>query len=240
MTTQTTERRRYRVKPRREDIDTVVLGQHPLAQLTIYPDLVLLTRDDGTGWRSYPITPAALAQTFSSAPNVFGILPPHTLGCGTLNGIRFYAVYVPPRQVTLTTPLRTYTIPLPPLVWAGRGREYRVYALAEEGQPTNEVPLYQAPFPNTYRNGAICWGEVKELQEATPATLLPMLDLFLTGSQFNHHVANDKSIRRPGSILALYDDLATEQAERYPLDDLLPTGNSLVWLLSGGAWGGGQ
>jgi hypothetical protein len=102
------------------------------------------------------------------------------------------------------------------------------------------VALYQAPFPNTYQNGGICWGEVTTLKDATPATLLPTLRLFLEGSLFNNHVANEKSSRRPGSILALYDDLVAEQADSYPLDDLLPVGASLVWLLSGGAWGGGR
>jgi PRTRC genetic system protein B len=232
--------RRYRVRPRREDIDTVVIGQQPLAQVTIYDDLVLLTRDDGSGWRSYPVSPDALAQVFSNAPNVFGILPENTLGCGTINGVRFYAVYVPPQRVTLKTTQRDYDLPLPPLVWAGWGRDYRIFALAEAGYPTREVALYHAPFPNTYKDGRICWGEITTLQDATPATLMPTLGLFLEGSLFNNHVANDKSIRRPGSILALYDDLVAEQADGYPLDDLLPVGASLVWLLSGGAWGGAR
>jgi len=240
MTVYSRKLRRYRVQPRREDIDVVVLGKSPLAQVTIYSDLVLLTRDDGTGWRSYPVSPDALAQVFSNAPNVFGILPQNTLGCGTISGVRYYAVYVPPQRVTIRTPGREYTIPLPPLVWAGQGKDYRVYALAEADYPTKEVALYQAPFPNTYKDGRICWGDVRELKDASPNTLMPMLGLFLEGSLFNSHVANDKSIRRPGSILALYDDLVAEQADTYPLDDLLPVGNSIVWLLSGQAWGGGQ
>jgi hypothetical protein len=41
----------------------MILDQLPLAQICIYENCVVLTRREPTGaWRSYPISPEALAQ----------------------------------------------------------------------------------------------------------------------------------------------------------------------------------
>ncbi len=64
--------------------------------------------------------------------------------------------------------------------------------------------------------------------------MLPMLDLFLTGSQFNTHLANGKSVRYSLNVLLRYPELDPEQP--YPLDDLIPAERHLSWLLAGGPW----
>lgn len=231
--------RERRVRPPRPDI--VVAGDTPpLAQLTIYPSLVLLSRRDAHGRaRSHPISPDALGQVLGKVPTSSGLLPPNTLATGTINGTPYYVLWLPPVKRTLHTPDRDYTIPCPPLVWAGHGSDYRVWALGQSSYPQREQPLYDPPFPNSYRHGSICWGDVEARPQASPKTLLKVFGLFIE-SYFNLHVANNKSVAYPVSVLARWQQLVESKAKAYPLDDLMPAERSLGWLVGGGPWKDGR
>lgn len=230
--------RRHVVRARRPDV--AVVGAAPLAQITIYPDVTLLTRRSGRVWRQYPVSPAALAETLAGVPATSGLLPPNTLATGRLQGAPFYVVYVPAQRVTLRTEKQRFTIPLPPLVWAGWRAEYRLFALATDAPPTSaRAPLMLGPFPNLFAHGGICWGTSDPRPQAAPDTLAPTLQLFLTGSYFNLHLANGKSRAFPTSVIAQWQALKTAKAEAYPLDDLQPANLVLDHLVSGRAFGGG-
>lgn len=222
----------------------MLLDTPPDLQLDIYPNLVVLTRRlQGGGWRSYPVDPAAVAQTLGKLPQSAGLLPPNTLTTGLIGGLPFYVVYLPPRQVCLTIAIGVdeapYTIMTPPLVWGGCQHAYRIYALNQDGHPTDpSLPLCHAPFPNVYEDGGICWGDADARPEAAPGTLEAALQLFLRGSRFSFHVAGKKSRRWAANIVAHYADLLPD--ETYPLDDLIPMGQPLDWLLSGEAWRGAR
>jgi PRTRC genetic system protein B len=218
--------------------DVAILGETPLAELRIYESAVLLTRRDGKSWRQYPIEPDQLAQLLGKLPSASGILPAHTLGNGIKNGAPFYVVYVPSHRARLQMPQgRTYTIPLPPLIWCGHRRNYRVWALGTSAYPDRDLPLFKAPFPNCYVDGRICWGNVGQIPEATPKTISQVRRLFLEESEFNLHVADGKSVAFPVSVVARWQQLETSGAESYPLDDLMPSECSLFWALSG-SWVG--
>jgi hypothetical protein len=232
-----------KLTPRPCPSEAVVLDQPPLQQLSIYADVVILTRRTATGgWRSYPIAPDALAATLSRVPTLSGLLPPGTLGTGTIGGQPLYVLAIPPMRQVLqiardATRATTRTITLPPLIWAALGGDYRVWALDTLASPTPSTPLMRAPFPNVQQNGSICWGDVGRPGAAMAQTVRPALDAFLT-SRFNTHLDNGKSVRKPASVLALYAELEADQP--YPLDDLMPAERSLGWLLAGGPWGGAQ
>lgn len=231
-------RTRYRPAPRA--LDVVVTAGEPLAQITIYDDLTLLTRRHHGRWTQYPITPAALGDVLGSAPPASGLLPPHTLGTGRMHGQAFTVVYVPPSVRTLRMEVGSYTIPLPPLVWAGCGTDYRIWALATPEYPRrDDVPLMVAPLPNCYADGRPCWGSSAPRPEATPGALRGALTLFLEESYFSLHLANAKSVQFPTSVLARWQHLVEAGAGLYPLDDLVPTVYQLRWLLAGGPWEGG-
>lgn len=231
--------RRRRVAARRPDV--AVTGAEPLAQITIYPDVTLLTRRAGKRWRQYPVSPAALAETLGRVPAGSGLLPPHTLATGRHQGAPFFVVYVPPRRATLRTEKQRFTIPLPPLVWAGWRTEYRLFALATADRPTRDTaPLMRAPFPNLYETGGICWGDSDRRPEAAPDTLERVLKLFLEGSYFNLHLAGGKSRAFPNSVLAQWAALKKAKAEAYPLADLQPANVLLSHLVSGRVFGGGS
>lgn len=235
MTMQTETRQRLRPRPR--PLEVVVTEGEPLLQISIYEQATLLTRRKGARWTQYAVSPDALAQVLAGTPIASGLLPPHTLGTGRVAGEPFYVVYVPPSVRTLRMEVGSYTIPLPPLVWAGRGSDYRIWALGAAGQPDRpSAPLFVAPFPNCYRSGAVCWGSSDPRPTASPGTLLQVLRLFLEESYFNLHLANDKSLAFRASVVARWAQLAEGGADAYPLDDLLPAGAQLASVLAGQPW----
>jgi len=215
--------------------DVAILGEQPIAELRIYESAVLYTRRDNRSWRQYPIEPDQLAQLLGKLPNASGLLPPLTLGNGLKNGAPFYVVYVSAHTARMQMPNdHTYTIPLPPLVWCGHRREYRVWALGVESYPDRDLPLFKAPFPNCYQDGRICWGNVSQIPEATTKTISAVRKLFLEESAFNLHVSDHKSLAFPVSVVAQWQALTASGADHYPLDDLMPAECSLFWALSGG------
>lgn len=229
---------RNRPRPRRPDV-AVAGDRAPLATIAIYDDVTLLARRTALGaWRQYPVSPDALAETLSRRPQASGLLPRDTLGTGRVAGVPFLVTYVPPGVRTLRTPQRDYRIPLPPLVWAGCGEDYRLFALAAEDYPaSHDLSLQKAPFPNCYADGRICWGDVEQRRPARADTLAATLTLFLEGSLFNSHLAQEKSVRYRASVLARWQALARRREPGgYPLGDLLPAGVTLGWLLRGAPW----
>jgi hypothetical protein len=217
------------------------MDEQPKVQLSIYPHGILQTIKTPGGYRTYPVSAEALAQVLGRVPTASGLLPPNTIGTGVIHGVPFYVLYVPPRPATLIIEgqqkRRTITIQTPPLIWAGGGTHYRIFALAQEGYPTSVgVPLYRAPFPNCSEYGSICWGSSDARPKADPKTLIQVLDLFLEGSVFNTHLSNGKSVRHPANVMAGYKGLSARKP--YPLDDMLPAERTLAWLLAGKPWGG--
>lgn len=215
---------------------TMVIDRKPSIQIGIFADAVYLTRRHGCGWMSYPISPEDLASALSKLPTSSGLLPPNTIGTGTVNGQRFYVLSVPPRRAELRIAGRKQPRPIqtPPLIWAGCGQDYRIFALNSLEPPQAQSALYHAPFPNTYPTGAICWGTTEPRGDAAPATMLTALAHYLEGSAFNQHLVQQRSRSHPRSIIAHYRQLSAETP--YPLDDLVPAGHDLGWLLSGQAW----
>jgi hypothetical protein len=224
---------RGRPRPLRQ---TMVIDQQPVVQIGIFEDAIYLTRRQGHGWVSYPISPEDLSAALSKLPTSLGLLPPNTLGTGTINGQRFYVLSILPRSAALRIAglKRLHTIQTPPLIWAGCGQDYRIFALNTREPPRLHSELYHAPFPNTYDLGSICWGSADRRGDAAPETMLVTLDLYLEGSSFNSHIAQNRSRSRPRSVMALYRKLGAETP--YPLDDLVPAGHDLAWLISGQAW----
>jgi PRTRC genetic system protein B len=228
---------RGRSRPLRQ---TMVIDRVPRVQIAIFDDCIYLTRRQGQGWVTYPIRSEDLAEAVGNLPTVSGLLPPNVLGTGTVHGYRFYVQYVAPRKAALHVvgQLRPCVIQTPPLIWAGCGQDYRVFALNTLERPEARSLLYHAPFSNTYDQGGICWGSTDPRGDAGPATMEAALGLYLEGSFFNSHFGQQRSRRKPRSVMALYRSLSADTP--YPLDDLMPAAYNLEWLLTGRAWQEGR
>lgn len=230
-----------RPKPYRREV--AIMDTPPLAQICIYPNTVILTRRDSTGaWRSYPISPEALAQALGKLPISAGLLPEGTISAGLHQGEPFYVQHLRPAKRRLMvseggTPT-AYTIELPPLIWAGWRNQYRIFALNTTTALAADTPLYHAPFPNVFiPQGTICWGNVR-VPAATASAMAVALKLFLEESQFNTHLDDGKSKVASGSILTQWRELAKPKTPpAYPLADLIAAGRRLGSLLDGSIWG---
>ncbi len=216
----------------------VVFDTPPKLQLDFFENCIILTQRTKVGWSSYPIDAADVAQALSNVPSSTGLLPPNTLAYGIAQGSPYYCIYVPPRVIKLSfddwASGGTFHIPTPPLIWSGWKRDYTIWALNTLEYPSEETLLAYAPFPNVYTtDGGICWGDSDERAIASPSTIMPMLDLFLTGSRFNTHLAGSKSNRAAGNITNLYYQI--NGLGSYPLDDLRLASRTVGDVIKG-AW----
>ncbi len=219
--------------------DVLPTDESPLLDIRIYPSYALITRQNALIWESYPVSPQALADSLTGIPQTSGLLAPNTLAWGRVQGQPMLVCLFPPRMATIRTDRteqRTYQLPLPPLVFGGCRNDYRIWALNQDTYPGVRTPLCVAPFPNSYKDGSICWGNVGTCPAVSAENLKKVLRLFLEESLFNAHVADGKSKLFPVSILAHWNVLDTQQETAYPLDDLVPTPQTLDWLCEGGPW----
>ncbi len=110
-------------------------------------------------------------------------------------------------------------VPLPGLVMAAAGQNYYLWAVkAREFSP--QLPVYQAPLPNVYHDGRICWG-TNRVATATAQNLPAAWQLFIS-SPFNLHLAQGKSKRFSENILPQLNRLAGAGSKTYPARDLVP------------------
>lgn len=201
------------------------MQQPLLMRLDIYPEAVLRTvytaDQDGHPVASDEVSPFDVAAALAGLDTGTGILPERVLFYRQAGPEYHIGVYLPPEprllHVTDGEAILEFAVPCPPLVFAGRGTAYHVYALGADGWPDARARLYQAPFPNVHTGGNICAGNV-QFPACAPDIIHAAAKLFFE-SGFSQHLRNAKSRTHEHNVLALYRGLAG--AESYPLDDLI-------------------
>lgn len=210
----------------------------PPFSLHFYQDQITVTRRQGLSLAHYPVDARDLLAALRDLPISSGLLPCgrpdrplHMLAWRCRQGAVSLTAYLPPWQQTVTLldgagREYTYTLPLPPTLLQGEERRYRLFALA--GPPAGPAtPLYRYPLPNIHDNGVICAGDAG-LPTAAADTLDAALDA-LFAARFQAHLLNQRCRRYPDDVRRLLADL--DSAAAFPLDELLPAGNTLSTLL---------
>jgi hypothetical protein len=113
--------------------------------------------------------------------------------------------------------LRTYHIPMPPLVFVGSGNAYQICAVKRRPRDDHEA-LYHAPFSNVHYYGDICQGNTP-FPVCSPQTMGAALSLFMENSLFNGDLSRGKSHRFPDDVRELWAKLEGEK--RFPLSELV-------------------
>lgn len=202
------------------------LIQHPRARLDLYEEAVVLTRYEGDDRRtSYPVAVDDLVAAFSRVPVSSGPLPANCLFWGRENGQIRIAIYVPGRRWRLQTAERNFHIPLPPLLFAGAGEQYRVFAVKRRPQAM-PFELYHCPTPNVHPTGVVCQGSAP-FPGCASDTIERALNLFLEGSLFNGDLAVNKCRSFPDDVRWLWAQL--EGVRRFPIGELVPVNTVLDW-----------
>jgi len=168
---------------------------------------------------SKPVTLDSLALALAGIPMSTGLLPPNALFYTMVGATNFTGVYVPPAVHALRTPERIYHVPLPGMVFAGHGRTYELYALADDGWPTGSAALHYPPLPNIFNNGAVCQGEMA-FPECTPGNIWAVWEQYVIGSYFTGHIATGRT-KSTGSIFDVWAKLESEQVNQFPREELV-------------------
>ena len=132
-------------------------AQWPLVRLDLYEQAIILTRFQEKGTASYPVSVHDLAAALTDVPVSSGLLPANTLFWQRREGQTYIGIYVPGRRWTVLVGERQLTVPMPPLIFTGRGNHYAVYAIKRRPRDAH-CRLYHAPCPNVHSHGAICQG----------------------------------------------------------------------------------
>ncbi|NES98404.1 MAG: hypothetical protein F6K32_25150, partial [Desertifilum sp. SIO1I2] len=89
------------------------------------------------------------------------------------------------------------------------------------------TPLYAAPLPNVYPDGAICFGEAHP-PSCTALQIRQAWEIFWK-SNFSDHLVQNKSKRYPQDVLQQLIQVANKK--RYSVKDLVPFNSSLSDVL---------
>lgn len=210
--------------------------QMPQLRLDFYETAIILSRWQADGRiTTYPVSIQDVVTACTNVEMSSGLLPPNTLFWKQQANQFTLGIYVPARRWTVQTEERAYHIPLPPLVFVGRGRTYQVFAVKKRpSQSLGQRPLadplrlYHAPCPNVHQHGGICQGSTP-FPLCTPQTIHQACHLFLEGSLFNADLSQGKSQSYPDDVRLLWAEL--NGRKRFPLSELVPANMSLRNLL---------
>jgi PRTRC genetic system protein B len=196
---------------------------NPDVRATLYflNDQYLLRSKSDQGVTDKLVAGSDLALVFNDTPIDSDWFPPNTLRWGLKAGKPWIALYIPAGKAIVHLP-EPFIVPLPPLVFFGHDRNYRVRAI-RKGYPSPSSPLFHAPFPNVYDDGRICFGS-NTVPVCDALTVESVWHLFLESS-FIAHLDNRKSVSNPSSIIPVLKGLAGKS--KYPLKDLVPCNETL-------------
>jgi len=198
-------------------------------RLDCYDDFILARKfEAGQGGPLYALDPLDVAAGLAGLNIGTPLLPRNCLFWQRSKEGERLAIYIEPQVWTVNVVAsaesdgearqrHTWRVPWPGLVWVGAGVKYGLYAVKGVEWPGPDTELFRAPCPNV--SDHICQGNVK-FPTAGAATIWPAWELFVE-SDFNNHLANNKSRECPTSVLMMWGRLHNAAADTYPPDDLV-------------------
>lgn len=119
---------------------------------------------------------------------------------------------------------------VPSLLWVADKYKLHIYALKTDRKPTENTPLYHAPFFNVYAEGNVCMGTVDvnirnsaSLEEFTQAW-----ENYFFNSYFSHLMQNHNPVK--GNCVSLWKQ-QTGTGEPFPKEVLKKTGRTIKSIL---------
>lgn len=122
---------------------------------------------------------------------------------------------------------RTIKAHLPPLVFAAKGEELYIFALAKNERPMPGNSLCMAPFYNVWDTSRVCQGSSRRPDRSGPSAIGQWESSFFD-STFSHPNADTKKMtRHPKGLPGLWLDIAMGRWKRFPVNLLSPAGFTL-------------
>lgn len=170
------------------------------------------------------VTSVDVAAAFSMKEIDTGWLPAGIVRCGQNANGPWFIYSTPPQKVKIILEKAaangddiSLVVPAPRLVLLGCGNSYWLAAMRERHFDA-DAEILEAPFPNVYLGGNICWGSSTP-PEAQPENARKVWDLFFE-SHFNGDLKEKKSKKYPKDIRSQLAALDGRQARVYPTLDL--------------------
>lgn len=212
-------------------IEPVELPAFPVQGILYFLDGHYLFRyDNGQGgWTSKFVTSLDVSAAFSAKEQDTGWLPAGVVRTGA-NARGPWVVYsAPPQKIDLLAGSEVLTVPIPRTVMVCTAANHYLWALQTKHFDP-DARAYNAPFPNVYADGHICWGQ-NAAPEVDPGQARKAWELFFA-TPFNTDLSNNKSRSHRDNVTGLLRRLAEERKRAYPVDDLMPVGDSIGSLVA--------
>lgn len=119
---------------------------------------------------------------------------------------------------------------VPALIWCADKQHLKIYAMNYNQRPTEDTPLYHAPFFNVYDNGSVCMGTVdtKITKSASLEEFTGTWENCFFNSYFSHLMYNHNPVQ--GNCVSLWKELVTNDKD-FPIDVLIKSNLKLKNLL---------
>jgi hypothetical protein len=215
------------------------MSEEPNLSLNFYSFGVTLRKREGDTVTEYPLDPAQAAVALAAKVTFnTGLLTGDTVYIH-MEGVSKTVVEYRKAQMTglfLDGSEAALRVPLPGLVMIrkvdnDRTPSYAVFAVKK--RPTAlDVELFNAPLPNVFNSGSICWGTVQRVTDEalSSASLAQDWDQLL-GSSFGDHACSEKSRSYKADIRQKLIELEAKKARRYPTSDLISARKTLAQVL---------
>ncbi len=119
---------------------------------------------------------------------------------------------------------------VPAMLWYASKNSLSVFAIATDRRPSENTPLYYAPFFNIYEDGKVCMGTVSTdiKNSATVEEFTDAWEDYFFNSYFSHLLGEHNPIK--GNCVSLWKNLI-ETGEAFPKDVLKKNNKILKNLL---------
>ena len=173
------------------------------------------------------VSESLLRQAFGSESIDSGWLPPQVCRWGTRPDGDWVVSFRPSQCYDLRIVglgehvSERMMVRLPGLIFCGIGQAYYIWATkGRTFSPT--APIFQAPLPNVYGDGRVCFGENTPpvVTARAGATIEEAWHLFIS-SPFNADLSNSKSRAQPDDVRYQLIQASQHKRHSYPLSDLV-------------------
>jgi hypothetical protein len=200
----------------------MILPETATAAVLFIGDQILHVSRNENGEIHKFISSESLREAVSRLPIDSGWTSQNVRRWGVSRGVPWFVSFHEPKVRRAFAGRKRIRVPCPPIVFAGKGRTYFIFAAKEVFSPG--MMLYRLPFPNVYNDGKICFG-ANRMVEAKAKNEPKMWRLFWDAPFTTHMMSTDGLVR-----------MSNKGMKKYPLGrlkDRLATVEQLVEELKG-------
>lgn len=135
----------------------MILPETATAAVFFIGDQILHVSRGEKGETHKYISSEALREAVGKLPIDSGWIPGNVRRQGIDKGIPWFVSFHEAKERRAFIKRTRIRIPCPPIVFAGKGNNYYIYAVTEKVFSPRMI-LYRLPLPNVHRNGNICYG----------------------------------------------------------------------------------